>query len=119
MTGRLAGLLDRAYRRSGARYLRVAVAAVPQLALINVLVGVVGVALYADMSAGDFVRILLVGVLGMLLYNAVWIRVAQTQLESVWPWLEGARDRGTAVAAWRALACFPREMMRRDWLSPL
>jgi adenylate cyclase len=118
-SGRLAGLLERGYGRLGPRYVRAVVVAVPQLALLNVAVGVVAIALYSHMSAGEFVRVLVSGVAGMLAYNLVWIGAARRELEPLRPWLDGARDRPSVLAAWRTCACFPREMMRRDWLSPL
>jgi class 3 adenylate cyclase len=117
--GRLAGALRRAYRRNGPRYVAVCVAVVPQLAILNVILSVTGVALFEDMSTGEFLRILAVGVLGMFLYNLGWIRVARRQLQPLHNWLAGAQDAATTLDAWRTCALFPREMMRRDWLSPL
>lgn len=113
------GFLARAYERLGPRYPRAAVVAVPQLAHLNVLLGVAGLALYVDMSAAEFLRILLVGMAGMFVYNLAWLRVALGLLRPLWPWIEGKRDPESTLAAWRACACFPREMMRRDWVSPL
>ena len=117
--GRLAGLLTSACASLGPRYPGVAVALVPQLAILNVVLGVAGLALYADMSTAEFMRVLAVGVVGMALYNLVWIRVARRRLRPVQAWVEGPRDRDTTAVAWRTCASFPRDMMRSDWLSPL
>ena len=117
--GRLARALRGAYRRNPPRYVAVGVAAVPQLAILNVILGVTGVALFEDMSTGEFLRILAVGVVGMFLYNLAWIGVARRRLEPLYRWLAGARDEASTAEAWRTCALFPKEMMRRDWLSPL
>jgi class 3 adenylate cyclase len=55
----------------------------------------------------------------MFLYNLTWIAVARRQLQPLYRWLGGIRDEGTTRDAWRTCALFPKEMMRRDWLSPL
>jgi class 3 adenylate cyclase len=117
--GRLAGFLERAYERIGPRYPSIVVRTVPQLALLNVVVGVAAIALYAHMSFGVFARTLAAGLVGMFLYNVVWTRVALRETEALRPWLDGDRDEQRVLTAWRTCACFPREMMRRDWLSPL
>jgi adenylate cyclase len=111
--------LERAYRRLGPRYPRAVVRAVLQLAHLNVVLGVIGLSLFVDISAGEFWRVLLVGIAGMFLYNLLYARVASRLLLPVREWLEGSRDRPATVAAWKACASFPREMMRRDWASPL
>ena len=109
------GPLDRAYRRLGSRYPRVVVAAVPQLALVNVVLGVLLLLLFVDVSAGELARILGAGLGGMALYNVVYTRAARRLLAPVDRWLGGARDRSTAIAAWESCAALPRVMMRREW----
>jgi adenylate cyclase len=111
--------LERAYRRLGPRYPRAVVRVVLQLAHLNVVLGVIGLSLFVDISAGEFWRVLLVGIAGMFLYNLLYARVASRLLLPVREWLEGSRDRPATLAAWKACASFPREMMRRDWASPL
>jgi adenylate cyclase len=96
-----------------------AVAAVPQLAHLIVVVNVAGLALFVDMSVGEFLRLLVVGLVGMFVYNLFYVRVALRLLRTLRPWLEGQRDRSTTLSAWRTCASFPREMMRREFLSPL
>jgi class 3 adenylate cyclase len=111
--------LQRTYERFGPRYPRVAVLGVLQLAHLNIVVGVAGLSLFVDMSVGEFWRIVLVGLVGMFLYNLVYARVAMRLLAPVETWLEGRRDRETTLAAWKTCASFPREMMRRDWTDRL
>jgi adenylate cyclase len=117
--GRLSGLLERGYERLGPRYPRIAVLTVPQLAYLNTILGVAGLSLFVDMSVAEFLRILLVGVALMFIYNLVYARVALAQLRPLRPWLEGDRERTTTLKGWRTCALFPSEMMRREWLSPL
>ena len=112
-------MLTRAYARLGPRYPSVVITIVPQLAIFNVLLGVVAVALDAHMSPGEFARILAVAVVGMFLYNLVWMRVARGLLEPLQPWLAGRRDHSSTLTAWQTCASLPREMMRRDYFSPL
>jgi adenylate cyclase len=112
-------LLERVYRRLGPRYPRFAVHAVLQLAHVNVILGVVGLSLFVDMSADEFWSVLIVGIAGMFLYNLVYARTAFRLLAPVHAWLEGSRDRNATLEAWKTCASFPREMMRRDWASPL
>src|SRR4051794_417804 len=117
--GGMRAVLERAYHRLGPRYPRFAVLAVRQLALVNVVLGVVGLSLFVDTSPGEFWRVLIVGIVGMALYNVLYARVALRLLAPVRSWLEGSRDRASTLAAWKTSASFPREMMRRDWASPL
>jgi class 3 adenylate cyclase len=116
--GWLAGSLRRAYRRLGPRYVPVVMAMVPQLAVVNVVTAVVTLALYADMSAAEFARILATGLAGMFVANAMWRRTARGHLAPLDAWREADRDPSQAVAAWKAGATLPLQMMRRDLLSP-
>ena len=117
--GGLAGFLRRAYERLGERYPRLAVTAVLQLAHVNIALGVAGLALYVDGAVGEFLRVLVFGLAGMALYNVVYGRVARRMLAPLDRWVAGDRGRESTLAAWRACASFPREMMRREWLSSL
>jgi adenylate cyclase len=113
------GALDRAYERLGPRYPRIALLVVPQLAHLNVLLGVATLALFVDMTLGEFLRILAVGLAGMFLYNLLYARSTGELMEPLERWLSGWRDPASTLAAWRASASYPRDMMRREWLSPL
>lgn len=77
------------------------------------------VALYVDISGGEFLRLALVGSGLMFAYNLVYAVVARRLLEPVRRWLEGDRDRAATIDAWRACVCFPREMLRREWIAPV
>jgi adenylate cyclase len=112
-------LLDRLYQRLGARYPRYAVAAVPLLGVGNVVLGVVAVALFTDLSAAEFWRILGVGVALMALYSGFYVSVAFRVLGPIQPWLEGDRSEDSVTLAWSTCAAFPRTMMRNEWASPL
>jgi adenylate cyclase len=116
---RPSGLLVRAYQRLGARYPSLAVAAIPQLAYVNVVLGVALIAFFVHFSTGDYVRVVLVGLGLMFVYNMVYVRVALRHLRPLRPWLEGKRGRENTVVAWSTCASFPGEMMRREWLSLL
>ena len=115
----MAPLLERAYRRLGPRYPRAAVVVVLHLALLGVAGGVVTLSVFTDMSAAEFWSVLAVGLAGMFLYNLVAARVALGLLEPVTAWIAGPRDRARTVAAWTTCASFPRELMRREFASPL
>jgi class 3 adenylate cyclase len=115
----LSSLLDRAYRRLGERYPRIAVAAVPQLALPLIVVNIALLALFTDMSTAEFASILIAGLAGMSAYNVLYVRKARRMLRPLGPWLAGERDPAATLAAWRACASFPSEMMQQEWLSRL
>jgi class 3 adenylate cyclase len=112
-------VVDRAYRRYDSRYPYLAVVAVLQLALLIVVVAIAGLPLFVDVSGGELLRILLVGLVGMFGYNLVYARGASRVLDPVRRWIDGERDRDATLAAWRACASFPRDMMRRDWTGRL
>jgi class 3 adenylate cyclase len=51
----------------------------------------------------------------MFFYDLLHTRVARRLLRPVDPWLAGERDEVETLAAWKATATLPREMMKRDW----
>jgi adenylate cyclase len=118
-TGLLRRRLTLVYRRLRARYPRAVVLWVPQLALTNVVLGVAVLSLYVEMSLSEYLRIAGVGLAGMLAYNLVYARVARRELRPVEAWLDGSRAREEALQVWSVCAALPREMMRREWFSPL
>jgi class 3 adenylate cyclase len=89
------------------------------LALLNVALSIAALWLYVDMSAGEFLRILSVGLVGMFAYNLAYASVARRELGSVEAWLKGERDGANTLQAWQTCVALPRAMMRREWLSPL
>jgi adenylate cyclase len=113
------GVLERAYRRLGPRYPGRAIAWVVQMAHVNVVLGIVGLALYVEMSPDEFIRIVIAGMALMAAYNVAYLRVARELLAPVRRWLDGTKDGAATIAAWQACATFPREMMRREWIGRL
>jgi adenylate cyclase len=109
--------LDRAYRRLGPRYPQVTVVAQLQLAYPVLLVSIAVLGLYLDMTAGEYLRLVLVGAGGFFIYNLAYAAAARPLLEPVRRWLAGERGHEETIDAWRTCSSFPREMMRREWLA--
>jgi adenylate cyclase len=107
----LPGALRHLYDRLGPRYPRVMVAALFQLSFLVVLGGVWLLDLYVRLSAGEFGRILAVTEAAVALEIAVAILVAFRLVRPSDPWLRGERAPQTAIAAWRALAGMPLDLL--------
>jgi adenylate cyclase len=107
-------LLERAYRRLGPRYPRTAVVGQIQLGYFTWLVTVAILATYVEMSAAEFLRLFLLGLAFFVLHNVLYARVARRLLTRVVRWLRGERNEAATVAAWRAAACLPLELLRSD-----
>ena len=114
-----ANLLERAYRRLGPRYPVAAVRVVAEAALLNVALSVATLALFVEMSLGEFARLVLVGVAGLVIRDILFLRRVETEFKPVVAWIEGRRDDTTALAAWRAASSFPQARMREAWLDPV
>ena len=113
------GLLERAYERQGTAYPRRAIGVVAQLALAFVAMSIAALALFVDMSLGDFVRLSLVGLVGLVVRDVLFMRRVRRDLEPVVAWIAGRRDDASAVAGWRAASTFPLARMREAWLDPM
>jgi len=98
--------------RLGARYPRVMLAALFQLEFVVVLVGVWLLDLYVELSPGQFWRILAVTEAAVAIEIAAALWVAFRLLRPADPWLRGERTPATALAAWRALAGLPLDLIR-------
>src|SRR5206468_2767923 len=110
-------LLLRAYHRLGERYLERAVFAQQQL-VYPILVGAVALlSLYVDMSLGEFVRLALVGCGLQLAYSVLTFRLTRRLARPVAGWLRGSRTEEPTVAAWRAAASLPRDLLLRGLFS--
>jgi adenylate cyclase len=110
-------LLERSYRRLGPRYLERAVFLQQQLVYL-ILVGAIALlSLYVDMSLGEFLRLAAVGCIFQLVYSLLTRRVVRRLSRPVAEWQEGARSDEATIAAWRAAASFPREVLRRGLIS--
>jgi adenylate cyclase len=98
--------------RLGPRYPRVMIALLFPLALVVVLAGAWLLDLYVELGPGQFERILVVTEAAVVLEIGAAVWVAFRLVAPADPWLRGERTPETAVAAWRALAGLPLDLMR-------
>lgn len=101
-----------AYRRFGARYPRLAVAVLFQVAFLIVAGGVFLLDLYVDVSSAQFARIFVVSEVAVAVENTLAIAVVWRILAPADPWLRGDRAPRAALKAWRALAGAPLAFVR-------
>lgn len=111
--------LHKLYGRLGPRYPSMVLGAVVQLQLPVFALGVGVLALFVDMSSGEFWLVLAAALIGQGLWNAAAQRLITRHLEPLIAWVAGRRDEGTAAAAWEAGASLPLEFLRFQWRSPL
>ena len=111
--------LERAYRRLGPRYPRTAVRIVAQVALLLVALSVAALALFVEMTVGQFLRLAGVGLVGLVVRDVVFLKRVERELVPLAAWIDGRRDEPTALAAWRAASTFPLTRMREAWLDPV
>jgi class 3 adenylate cyclase len=105
-------LLNRAFRRFGARYPRVIIALLFQVAHLVVAGGALLLDLYVNLSAAQFWRILAVAEAAVLIENTLAIGVVWRMLRPADPWLNGDRSPAAADQAWRTLAGVPLAFVR-------
>jgi adenylate cyclase len=98
--------------RLGARYPRVVLAGLFQLSYLVVLGGVWLLDLYVRLEPGQFWRILAVTEAAVAVEIAAALWVAFRLVRPADPWLRGDRTPETALAAWRALAGLPLDLIR-------
>jgi class 3 adenylate cyclase len=98
--------------RLGPRYPRVMIAVLFPLALVVVLAGVWLLDLYVELGPGQFGRILAVTEAAVVIEIGAAVWVAFRLVAPADPWLRGERTPATAVAAWRALAGLPLDLIR-------
>jgi adenylate cyclase len=98
--------------RLGARYPRVVLAALFQLSYLVVLASVWLLDLYVELSPGQFWRVLAVTEAAIAVEIAAALWVAFRLVRPADPWLRGERTPETAIAAWRALAGLPLDLIR-------
>jgi adenylate cyclase len=110
--------LQRAYRRFGSRYLERALFLGHQLALPVIVLGVGLASLYTEISTGEFLRVAIVGCGLHFIYGVVSVPVTRRLSQPVAAWLEGERTEESGIAAWRAAASLPWEILRRELFSP-
>lgn len=112
MATMLRALLRSLLDRLGARYPRTMLAALFPLTFIVVLVGVWLLDLYVELSPAQFWRILGVTEAAVAVEVGAALSVAFRLVRPADPWLRGERTPATAVAAWRALAGLPLDLIR-------
>jgi adenylate cyclase len=108
----LRALLRYLLNRLGARYPRVVLAALFQLSYLVVLGGVWLLDLYVRLEPGQFWRILGVTEAAVAVEIAAALWVAFRHVRPADHWLRGERTPETALAAWRALAGLPLDLIR-------
>jgi adenylate cyclase len=105
------GLIGRVMRRS---YERIGFHPLVPL-LPGFLVGAAGpitLALYFEMSGGEFVRILLAAELGIWLPELIVASaIVRARARPLIAWIAGARGEEAATAAWRAGTTLPRDLL--------
>jgi adenylate cyclase len=107
-------LLERSYRRLGARYISRAVF-FQGLLVWPVMFGAVAVlSAYVSMSLAQYLRLSILACALQLVYMTISHRVVTGLARPVARWLEGARDERDTEAAWQA-ACLPWEFIRRTF----
>ena len=104
------------YRRLGPRYPRIALLVLLQLGYLVALAGVTVLALYIDMSWGEFLRLLAAAEVLYIADAAIATRIAQRWIQPAVVWLGGSRDPDATIRAWRAAASLPIELLRRPSL---
>ena len=112
MATMLRALLRYLLDRLGERYPRVMLAAIFPLSFLVVLVGVWLLDLYVELSSAQFWRILAVTEAAIAIEIGAALWVAFRLVRPADPWLRGERTPQTAIAAWRALAGLPLDLIR-------
>jgi adenylate cyclase len=106
-------LIARLYRRLGPRYLDVAL---PLMLVGGLMVGLAAtgtLALYIDMSVGEFLVLAATVELQFWVIDfGVSMRLVRRRAKPVKRWLEGERDDRSTADAWRAAVTLPLEVLR-------
>jgi adenylate cyclase len=87
------------------------------MTFVVALGGVALLALYADLSGGEFGRVVAVAEGLVLLEVLITVRLAFRRVRPARPWLGGERTPETALAAWRALLRLPLDLVRGRLLA--
>ncbi len=104
------GSVDRRYRSDPMRYVRAALYGSLAPAVLVAFGGVVVLALYEDLTGGQFLRLVLASELVYAVESALTARAIQRSLAPVERWLAGC---ATAREAWSAAAGLPLGLLRR------
>jgi class 3 adenylate cyclase len=101
------------YRTLGPRYPRAVLLGVTPAAYLTGLLAVAGTALYIDMSASEFVRLLVAASLLIWTVEVGFeVRLILRRLEPITAWIRGERSRRETTEAWEAAAGLPIEFLR-------
>src|SRR5436305_2069569 len=111
-------ILGRAYRRFGPRYPQTALVLAMQLEHVVFAIGVGMLALYVDMTLGEFVLLLVGAILAEVAYNVLAARYTRRRLEPMARWIAGGRDPSTTQSAWRAGVSLPLDLVRTRLQNP-
>lgn len=110
-----APLLERLYRRLGARYPTAFVAGELLAAYPLGLAGVALLSVYVDMSADQLIAMVLWTWAVTTIAIAVTITRAHRRLEPVRAWIRGDRSRERTVEAWRTAVALSLDVWPRVW----
>jgi class 3 adenylate cyclase len=105
-----------AYRRAGPRYFDLATLATVFNGVVVALFGVVAVALYVDLTAGEVGVFTACSVAAYAVEGIVAGAYLRRAAQPVRAWLAGERDEASARRAWSAAAALPFAMVRRPSL---
>ncbi len=113
--GAASGLIDRAYRRFGARYPTIVLAVALRVEHVIVIAGVGVLALYVPVSLGNAALLAAAAISAQEFYALLTERHFRRRLAPLSAWLAGKRGEESAVAAWQAAASMPFELLRLWW----
>src|SRR5437764_1352628 len=97
----LPALLERSYRRHGARYLPRALFLQMHLIYPVIALAIAGLSLYVGMSIGEYLRLTLVGCAMQLVYSLLSTRTERRLVRPITQWIEGSRSPEATMSAWR------------------
>ena len=112
----IARLADRSYRQVGRRWPLHYLAAWVSAGVAAGAIGVTTLALYFTMSAGEYVRILVAAELLIWVPETLIVLAIISRRKALISWMRGAREQIEPIAAWRAGASLPREILRQPIL---
>jgi adenylate cyclase len=104
------------YRRTGARYFEACAAGVVGNGVAVSGFGVIVLALYVDVSAGELALFAACSALGYAVEGVLGAVYLLRAAEPARPWLAGERSEDAVVRAWSAAAGLPLALLRRPGL---
>jgi adenylate cyclase len=104
--------LERAYRRLGPRYPRASLLVLLPVGSLVGLISYLIMALYIDMSLGEFLLLFAAEEVVWVADALIALRFALPRVEPAASWVRGERDAGATLAAWRATASLPLQLLR-------